>query len=221
MASSPCGVPCTRSVSASRRGSDATWGTDTSPVPCCISRWAGRRWVPCPRGTVCEVPLVTDRGANHAARDRAGCCLAWQSSVQLSVGRLPCGATSGVLKRYNREACGARFTGGSVFWRRWSWLGSPLSNSVLVGCLVGTLAACATPCFCVGKGTGLVCASAAGWIFSFPACTLKVPSGLLGRSMLFTHGAILFPWVVGGRLLLGCSMLSTHGAIQVPGGVGG
>ena len=136
MASSPCGVPCTRSVSASRRGSDATWDTDTSPVPCCISRWAGRRWVPCSRGNVCEVPLVIDRGANHAARDRAGwlglavfcptqcwsaalwgdfwctekvqpgsvrgavyggqcvlaaLVLARQSSVQLSVGRLPCG----------------------------------------------------------------------------------------------------------------------------------
>ena len=102
--------------------------------------------------------------------------LAWQSSVQLSVGRLPCGATSGVLKRYSREACGARFTGGSVFWRRRSWLGSPLSNSVLVGCLVGSVAACATPCFCAGKGAGLVCASAAGWIFPFPACTLNIPS---------------------------------------------
>ena len=133
--------------------------------------------------------------------------LAWQSSVQLSVGRLPCGATSGDLKRYNREACGARLTGGSVFWRRRSWLGSPLSNSVLVGCLVGSVAACATPCFCVGKGTGLVCASAAGWIFSFPACTLKVPSD--SASSYAEVRDVSGPWEAAGSFL-------PHDGLQLP-----
>ena len=51
--------------------------------------------------------LASGRSASHAAGDRDGCYLAWASMLNSVFIGVLVGLCRHVLKRYNREACGA------------------------------------------------------------------------------------------------------------------